>query len=103
MPKRLGPILFLPGSAVWQSAHFLNTFFPASVSPPASTGIVATRQVTNAPATAREYENAHRKPRTKPSASAISTAIREAGGTQDIRGTAITDGRIRQSRRRHSC
>src|SRR3990170_4000662 len=32
-PFRLGPILFLPASRVWQALHLLNTFLPASASP----------------------------------------------------------------------
>jgi hypothetical protein len=43
MPKRLGPILFLPASAVWQSAHFLKTDLPASTSPSAKAGDTSAR------------------------------------------------------------
>src|SRR5271169_3708859 len=32
IPNRLGPILFFPASAVWQSAHFLKSALPASTS-----------------------------------------------------------------------
>src|SRR6266567_1936017 len=41
IPNRLGPILFLPGSAVWHSRHFLNTTCPAATSPWAQAGVAA--------------------------------------------------------------
>src|SRR5437763_12400028 len=48
MPNRLGPILFWPGSAAWQIAHFLKCSLPASTSPSACAAAVA-RSATSKP------------------------------------------------------